>query len=177
VFFHYSLLALAAAGRHAAALQELRKRYTPMMAVSNTVWEGWHRFALLNQITHESRDVPDVVPDGRFEAYRGSYRPGAVSLAHCGGVGTGWVLLTEFLGVRPKAPGFEGCVIEPRLELFERASGAYPSPRGDVTVAWERGARGTELTIGLPPGLAAELRFGGASRTLAPGAHHLTVAG
>lgn len=177
VFFHYIMLALAAAGRHAAALGELCRRFAPMMAVSGTVWEGWNRFAMLNQITHESRDVPDVVPGGRFEAYRGSYRPGAVSLAHCGGVGAGWVLLTEFLGVRPKAPGFEGCVVEPRLELFERASGAYPSPKGDVEVAWERGARGTALTIGLPAGLTAELRVGGTSRTLAPGSHRLTVGG
>jgi alpha-L-rhamnosidase len=175
VFFHYVMLALAAAGRHAAALAELRRRFAPMMAVSGTVWEGWNRFAMLNQITHESRDVPEVVPDGRFEAYRGSYRPGAVSLAHCGGVGTGWVLLTEFLGVRPKAPGFEGCVVEPRVELFERASGVYPSPKGDIAVAWERGARGTELTIELPPGLAAELRVGGTSRDLAPGGHRLSV--
>ncbi len=88
MFFHYVMLALAGASRHAAAMEEFRKRYGPMMAVSDTVWEGWNRYALLNQITHESRDVPDVVPGGSFETYRGDYRPGAVSLAHCGGVGT-----------------------------------------------------------------------------------------
>jgi len=169
------MLALAAAGRHAAALEELRKRYGPMMAVSDTVWEGWNRYALLNQITHESRDVPDVVPGGSFQTYRGDYRPGAVSIAHCGGVGTGWVLLSEFLGVRPKAPGFDGCVSEPRVELFERASGVYPSPKGDIAVAWERGTRGTELAIELPTGLTAELRLGGKSRALAPGSHRLSV--
>jgi hypothetical protein len=176
VFFHYVILSLGAAGRHADALELLRRRFGPMMARSQTVWEGWNRHAILNQITHESRDVPDVVPDGRFEAWRGSYRPCAHSLAHCGGVATGWAMLTEFLGIRPKAPGFEGCLLEPRVELFERASGVYPSPKGDIALAWERGKKGTEISVDLPAGLAADLRIGTFHRTLAPGAHRLTVA-
>lgn len=176
VFFHYVLQALAAAGRHAAALELLRRRFGPMMAISTTVWEGWNRHAILNQITHESRDVPEVVPDGRFEAYRGSYRPCAHSLAHCGGVATGWAMLTEFIGIRPKAPGFAGCRLEPRIELFERAAGVYPSPKGDIALSWERGRKGTEIAVELPSGLAADLRVGGFSRSLACGSHRLTVA-
>ncbi len=176
VFFHYVILSLAAAERHAAALELLRRRFAPMMAASQTVWEGWNRHAILNQITHESYDVPDAVPDGRFEAYRGSYRPCAHSLAHCGGVATGWAMLTEFIGIRPKAPGFDGCLLEPRIELFERASGVYPSPKGDIVVAWARGAKGTELSVELPAGLGADLRVGTFTRQLASGTHRLTVA-
>jgi hypothetical protein len=175
LFFHYVLQALAASGRHAAALELMRKRFASMMEASQTVWEGWARHAMLSQITHESRDVPDLVPDGRFEAYRGSYRPCAISLAHCGGVGVAWVLLTDFLGVRPKAPGFEGCILEPRVGLFERASGVYPSPRGDISLSWERVKKGTEVSVNLPEGLSAELRVGGFSRELPPGAHRVTV--
>ncbi len=175
LFFHYVVQALAESARPVAAFQLLRTRFAPMMERSDTIWESWSRHAQLSQITEESRDVPVEVPDGRFETVRGTWRPSWVAIAHCGGVGAAYLLLTEVLGIKPAAPGFDGCIITPQIGLLDKAAGTYPSPRGDVKVAWERAGRGTKLTVELPSGLSAELRLPGGARKLGPGRHEVSV--
>jgi alpha-L-rhamnosidase len=159
LFFHYVPQALFRAGASAAALALIRDRFEPMMAVSQTIWEGWSRHAMLPQITEASRDVPDVVPGGRIDSVIRGHRPCAISLAHCGGLGSGLLLLTEVLGIAPARPGFDGCVISPKVGLLASASGTFPSPHGDIGVAWVPSGEGVTVTINLPQGLVGELRL------------------
>ena len=114
---------------------------------------------MLPQITENSRDVPEVVPEGRYERAIRGYRPGAISLAHCGGLGSGFLLLTEVLGIKPKGPGFRGCTVTPLIGLLPNAAGTFPSPRGDISVSWERRAGRATVAVSMPGSLDGELRL------------------
>ena len=133
---------------------------------------------MLLQITEMSRDVPDVVPGGVIETVVPKHRPCAISLAHCGSVGVGWLLLTEVLGIAPRGPGFDGCLISPRIDLLPKAAGTFPSSRGDISVEWETIGSSVTLAATLPPDTAGELRLpSGAAHALRAGARtHITVA-
>jgi hypothetical protein len=169
LFFHYIPQALFTAGRHRQALDLIIARFARMMEVSDTIWEGWSRHAMLPHITESSTEVPAVVPGGWIEAIVPAHRPCAVSLAHCGGLGSGLLLLTHVLGIQPRGPGFEGCVVTPRIDLLSRASGAFPSPKGVISVAWETAGDGVRARIDLPAGLTGELRLPSGSRQLPAG--------
>ncbi len=106
LFFHYVAQALFEAGTAGSALAALRlitARFGRMVAESGTIWEGWSRHAMLPHIT-ETSGVPDMVPGGNIPGAVPYHRPCAISLAHCGGLGAGFLLLTEVLGIKPPAP-------------------------------------------------------------------------
>ena len=51
------------------------------------------------------------------------------------------------LGVRPAAPGYEQIEVRPQPGVLTSASGTVHTPRGDVSVAWEKNGAGLKLEI------------------------------
>jgi hypothetical protein len=177
LFFHYVAQALFGAGRAGAALGLIAARFARMMEISGTVWEGWSRHAMLPHITETSAEIPAVVPGGRIDAVIAAHRPCAVSLAHCGGLGSGLLLLTDVLGIQPRGAGFDGCVISPRIELLEKASGRFPSSRGSIAAGWERRGGVVRVFAELPAGMDGELRLPTGTHALPAGRRtEITVA-
>lgn len=149
-----------------------------MLEVSDTLWEDWNRHTQVSHIDHTIPDVPDVVPDGRFELAVSSHRGHARALTHCGAVGLSFLLLTEVLGIQPRGPGFDGCVLKPQIGVLDRAAGRLPTPRGDVSVSWIKADKGTTVAVSLPVGLSGELHLpGGEVVPLSPGEHSLEASG
>ncbi|HBZ68612.1 MAG TPA: hypothetical protein DEP35_02200 [Deltaproteobacteria bacterium] len=66
-------------------------------------------------------------------------------------------LSTEILGVLPLAPGFRRFRVSPKPVDLSFARGTFPTVRGDIEVAWERGPGGLELELEVPSGAQAEL--------------------
>jgi hypothetical protein len=66
-------------------------------------------------------------------------------------------LSTEVLGVRPLAPGFARLSVEPHAAGLEWARGVFPSPAGDIPVAWERLNGGFRLEVEVPSGCGARV--------------------
>jgi alpha-L-rhamnosidase len=66
-------------------------------------------------------------------------------------------LSTEVLGVRPLAPGFALFAVEPHPAGLDWARGAFPSPAGDIAVAWEHGEGWFRLEVDVPPGCLARV--------------------
>jgi alpha-L-rhamnosidase len=66
-------------------------------------------------------------------------------------------LSTEVLGIRPLAPGFTLFAVEPHPAGLDWARGVFPSPAGDITVAWERGEGSFRLEVEVPSGCRARI--------------------
>ena len=97
------------------------------------------------------------------------------------------------LGVRPTSPGFKTFAVRPALCDLAWAKGSVPTPHGEVAVSWTLGKDKFQLDATVPPGTEADVvlpteRFDGAAVTLdgrkggpqvhiAPGRHHIEVAG
>ncbi|MAE61143.1 MAG: hypothetical protein CMJ49_07285 [Planctomycetaceae bacterium] len=176
LFFHYVAQALFDDGRGETATRMVRDRFEPMLSISDTLWEDWFRHAQVSHIDETMADVPDVVPEGRFETVVPSHRGHARALAHCGAVGLGFMLLTEVLGIQPKEAGFDGCVIKPRLGVLDHAAGTLPTRRGDISVSWRQSGKHKTLAVSLPDELEGELHLpAGDIVSLSPGDQSLDV--
>jgi len=66
-------------------------------------------------------------------------------------------LSTEVLGVRPLAPGFALFAVEPHPAGLRWARGTFPTPAGDITVAWEQGEGSFRLEVEVPSGCRARV--------------------
>ncbi|MFC2077099.1 alpha-L-rhamnosidase C-terminal domain-containing protein, partial [candidate division KSB1 bacterium] len=67
-----------------------------------------------------------------------------------------YVLSASVLGVQPMEPGFTRFRVAPQPVGLSRAEGVFPSPAGDIRVAWESRRRGFDLTVTVPEGTVAE---------------------
>jgi hypothetical protein len=121
----------------------MRERYAPMVEFSDvpTVWEFWMPF-----VRERGANVDREFGHGEL-----------AGLAHTGGVGPAWTLSKHVLGVYPVGAGFQGCRIEPQPGQLEWARGVFPSPRGDIEVAWKREGKRFVFDVDLPDGLETEL--------------------
>jgi len=79
----------------------------------------------------------------------------AASLCHAFSATPVHQLSAHTLGIAPIEPGFARFRVSPQLADLERASGAYPTPRGLVEVSWRRTDDGCEGEIRVPTGLIA----------------------
>jgi alpha-L-rhamnosidase len=70
-------------------------------------------------------------------------------------------LLTIVAGIRPKAAGFEGVIIEPHLGTLMHVDAYLPTPKGMVDVQYRREANGIKAQITLPAGMSGELVWKG----------------
>ena len=82
---------------------------------------------------------------------------GEASQCHAWSATPTFDLSTDVRGVRPLAPGFARFAVAPHPTGLAWARGAFPSPAGDVTVAWERGAGRFRLELEVPPGCRASV--------------------
>jgi hypothetical protein len=85
------------------------------------------------------------------------------SLCHFWSSVPAYIMLAELLGVKPARPGFAEIAVTPQIGLVSSASGSVPTPKGAVSVSWERTGPGrvrlsvrshadAPLTIRLPEG-------------------------
>ena len=103
------------------------------------------------------------------------------SLCHGFSATPTWQLSTCVLGVAPLAPGFARFSFSPQPADLAFARGVFPTVKGDVRVAWERGEDGVAIELHVPEGAVAVPvdppghRFADAPRELAPGRHRLRL--
>jgi hypothetical protein len=82
---------------------------------------------------------------------------GEASQCHAWSATPTFDLSTEVLGVRPLAPGFIRFAVEPHPSGLDWARGTFPSPAGEITVAWERGEGSFRLEVEVPSGCRARV--------------------
>jgi hypothetical protein len=82
---------------------------------------------------------------------------GEASQCHAWSATPTFDLSTEVLGVRPLAPGFARFAVEPHPAGLDWARGAFPSPAGDITVAWEHSKGSFRLEVEVPSGCRARV--------------------
>jgi hypothetical protein len=66
-------------------------------------------------------------------------------------------LSREVLGVFPTSPGYVTFRVQPHPCGLDWARGRYPTPLGDIAVAWRRSGSSIEIDLGVPDGAAAEV--------------------
>jgi hypothetical protein len=83
-------------------------------------------------------------------------------------------LLTTVLGIRPAEPGFRSVEIAPALGDLKRASGAMPTPAGEIAVDFKRrGSAGLDATITLPPDTHGTFVWNGQRSPVQPGVNKI----
>ena len=70
-----------------------------------------------------------------------------------------YFLSTYQLGVQPLEPGFRRALIAPIPAGLAWARGRFPTPQGEISVAWQRDRDKFELTVELPKDAAALIRL------------------
>jgi alpha-L-rhamnosidase len=78
-------------------------------------------------------------------------------------------LLTIVAGVEPASPGFETVRIRPHLGSLLTLSATVPTPRGDVVVAYKKGAAGLTADVTLPQGMSGTIELAGQQTSLHAG--------
>jgi len=86
-----------------------------------------------------------------------SYDPTA-SLCHAFSASPVYHLSAGILGVRPTAPGFKRFSVTPQSGGLNWAKGAYPTPHGEIEVAWQIKDAKMHVNVTAPPGLNGDLR-------------------
>lgn len=84
-------------------------------------------------------------------------------------------LSTDILGVSPLSDGFRRTRVAPQPCNLQWAKGRYPTPHGEVAVAWHRQDDGCFVfNLRLPPGCEAEVQCPGKTEKIGVGAgeHH-----
>ena len=133
-----------AADAGASALDQIRRTYGWMSArdPGATFWEG-------------------------IGAGGSRYEAGFTSLAHGWSTGVTPLLTTYVLGAAPTAPGFAKWDVRPVPGDLAWTRGEVPTPRGPLSVSWERrrddaesgdgGAGGIEITVRAPEGTRGKI--------------------
>ena len=83
--------------------------------------------------------------DSEHGYLEGEYYPR--SECHAWGALALYALPSEILGVRPAAPGYKQIEVRPQPGVLTSASGTVHTPRGDVSVAWEKNGADLKLEI------------------------------
>lgn len=115
------------------------------------------RFDLaLRSITDHFRPMLDTGSETLWE----SFDP-AASLCHAFSASAVYQLSAHVLGVVPIVPGFTRFLLAPQLAGLDFAHGVYPTPHGDVNVAWQRQGDRVTLKVTVPTGCEADVRCPG----------------
>jgi alpha-L-rhamnosidase len=103
---------------------------------ATTIWERW---------------------DGYVEG-RGFQDPGMNSFAHYAIGSVGEWLFATMLGIKPDEPGFAKVTIAPHPGPgIDWAKGTYHSIRGPISVAWDQRENQLQVTVTIPPNVAAKV--------------------
>ncbi|MEY4385857.1 MAG: hypothetical protein RLY20_1140 [Verrucomicrobiota bacterium] len=92
-----------------------------------------------------------------WEAWDQKYKPNQ-DWNHAWGAAPANLLPRYVLGVRPLAPGWNQALIQPNPGALTSASGKVPTPRGPITIKWQRGETFT-LSLALPKGMTARVEL------------------
>lgn len=117
---HHLHRALSKAGLHAVLVENIRVRWGALLAEGQTTLRETWQLAEITSLCHAWSATPT------FD------------------------LATEVLGVTPLAPGFSRCRVAPHPAELAWAEGTFPSPQGDITVAWRHSAGCFELSVIVP---------------------------
>lgn len=79
------------------------------------------------------------------------------SMCHAWSATPTFDLSTDVLGVSPLAPALRQLRIAPQLLDLTWARGSFPTPHGELLVAWTHQAGRLELEVGVPEGCSAEI--------------------
>ncbi len=124
-FMHVLHRALRVAGQHRRILDNIRKRWTGLLAGGEaTLRETWQLTATTS-LCHAWSGVPT------FD------------------------LSTDVLGVSPQTPGFDEVRIAPVTAGLDWARGRYPTPHGPIVVDWRHAEGLFRMTVELPRGCKA----------------------
>ncbi|MCK6576920.1 MAG: glycoside hydrolase family 78 protein [Anaerolineae bacterium] len=124
---HFLHRALCAAGQHLTMINNIRRRWGPLIADGDrTFRESWQIIEL-------------------------------TSLCHAWSGTPTFDLSSDVLGVKPLAPGFVRFQVAPHPGDITWARGVFPSPKGDIAVDWRVSADRFDLTVRVPPGAQAEI--------------------
>ncbi len=86
-----------------------------------------------------------------------SFEPSA-SLCHVFSAAPVYHLSRHVLGVQAIEKGFSSICIAPQFGNLENAEGIYPTPLGDINVAWVRGAHSIMFAISMPQEMEYEVK-------------------
>lgn len=126
-FCHHLHQALSQAGEQAAMLDNIRRRWGPWIAAGEPTF--WELWQL----------------------------GAATSTCHAWAATPTFDLSTEVLGVLPLTPGFGRFRVAPQPGGLTWAEGVFPSPPGDIAVAWQQETDRFELILTVPPGAEADV--------------------
>jgi len=147
---YFVLLARAAAGDTAAALDVIRNYWGGMLDFgATTFWEDfdldWTRNAFgIDSLPVAGKD--DIHGDFGKHCYIGLRH----SLCHGWAGGPAAFLTEKILGIRPAAPGFAQVKIEPCLGNLNRVEGVQPTPFGDIELSVRRIGNRERRLVKLP---------------------------
>lgn len=117
----YELAALCEIGEKEKALDFVRDYWGGMLKLGATsIWEAYD---------------PTQSGDEHFAMYG---RPFGKSLCHAWGANPVYLFGKYLLGVKPTAPGYAACLIEPSLAGLEWIEGKVPTPRGDISLFMDK---------------------------------------
>jgi hypothetical protein len=84
-------------------------------------------------------------------------------------------LSTDILGIAPLEPGFARFRVAPQIENLDWARGAFPTPRGDIQIAWRRDQNRFELSLTVPENSQAEIVLPARATTIVGAGTHRVV--
>jgi glycogen debranching enzyme len=82
-----------------------------------------------------------------WEGFKGGDERITRSHCHAWSAAPGYFLGAYVLGIRPMKPGFGKVLIDIHPDNLEWARGHVPTPRGNISVAWEQTAQGLKVDI------------------------------
>jgi hypothetical protein len=105
----------------------------------------------------------------------GTLQQSSISSAHGWSSGPTPTLSGYVLGVQPVDPGYATFTVNPHLGTLKWASGAVPTPHGQIIVGWTRRGAICSLTVQVPPGTIGRITTpAGISVSIQGGAHGVT---
>jgi hypothetical protein len=116
--------------------------YAIQLMSAKTEHSWWHMMALGSTITLESWD---------------SSSKQNLDWNHAWGSAPANIISRYVLGVRPLEPGYSKILIAPQPGALKWIRGKVPTPRGAVSVSWNRDTASLDLEV--PPGATASVEF------------------
>jgi hypothetical protein len=110
----------------------------------------------------------NIGPDGTATESR-------TSLSHGWASGPTPIMISYVLGVQPVDPGYKTFTVAPHFGSLRWASGAVPTPYGQIAVSWRTVGDRYSVTVRVPAGTTASVALPGGRRAEVNGGTHGTV--
>ena len=115
------------------------------------LFENGYAELALRSIEREWGDMLDAGVTTCTESFNSKTEWKTRSVAHAWSASPAIYAVTEVLGVKPLAPGFEKFTVKPCESKLAYAKGSVPTPHGEIYVEWRRNAHGgIEIEVNAP---------------------------